>query len=59
MHQGVTCLHCFIVNKSWSTAIKIIYQMFCLQSLQKNLEKTFWDPKSDSAWVTFVCKIAW
>ena len=58
IQQGVTWLHCFIVNKSWSTAIKIIYQIF-LQGLQRNLEKTFWHPKSDPTWVTFVCKIAW
>ena len=28
IQQAVICLSCFIVNKIWSTAIKIIYQIF-------------------------------
>lgn len=30
MHQGVNSLSCFIVDKIWSTAIKIIYRIFCI-----------------------------
>jgi hypothetical protein len=30
MQQGVTCLSCFIVNKTCSIAIKIIYQIYML-----------------------------
>ena len=57
MQQGVTCLSCFIVIKIWSTAIKIIYQIF-VYNPNRYLEKTFRNHKSDSTWVTFACKIA-
>jgi hypothetical protein len=30
IQQGLTCLSCFIVSKIWSTAIKIIYQIFLI-----------------------------
>ena len=41
MQQGVTCLSCFIVNKIWSIAIKIIYQIL-LYNPNWDFEKTFW-----------------
>ena len=46
MQQGVNCLSCFIVNKIWSTAIKIIYQI-CFYNPNRDLEKTFRNPQSD------------
>jgi hypothetical protein len=58
MLQCVIYLSCFIVDKIWSTAIKIIYQI-CFYNPNRDLEKTLRNPKSRPTGVTFVCKIAW
>jgi hypothetical protein len=56
--QCVICLSCFMIEKIWSTAIKIIYQI-CFYNPNRDLEKTLRNPKSGPTGVTFVCKIAW
>ena len=54
MLQCVICLSCVIVDKIWSTAIEIIYQI-CFYNPNRDLEKTLRNPKSGPT----VYKIAW